>query len=81
MDFADTRISLVNADLTGLPPTTVHFGEYETLADDGAALGRRLADFGITSEVHRCPKAGTPSSSAPDAYPRPTGPSSRWVSG
>ncbi|WP_257137447.1 alpha/beta hydrolase [Streptomyces sp. st115] len=56
MDFADPQISLVNADLTGLPPTTVHYGEYETLADDGATLGRRLAKFKITSEVHPLPE-------------------------
>ncbi|WP_328782935.1 alpha/beta hydrolase [Streptomyces canus] len=42
MDFTDPTISIANADLTGLPPTTVHYGEYETLADDGAQLGRRL---------------------------------------
>lgn len=56
VDFADPQISLVNADLTGLPPTTVHYGEYETLADDGAALGRRLAEYKITSEVHPLPE-------------------------
>ncbi|MGW0844812.1 alpha/beta hydrolase [Streptomyces sp. NPDC002787] len=56
LDFADPRISIANADLTGLPPTTVHYGEYETLADDGADLGRRLADFKITSEVHPMPE-------------------------
>lgn len=56
VDFADPQISLVNADLTGLPPTTVHFGEYETLADDGAELDRRLAEFKISSEVHRLPE-------------------------
>ncbi|MGW7284999.1 alpha/beta hydrolase [Streptomyces sp. NPDC054847] len=56
MDFADPQISLVHADLTGLPPTVVHYGEYETLADDGAELGRRLADFKVTSEVHPMPE-------------------------
>ncbi|WP_328767157.1 alpha/beta hydrolase [Streptomyces sp. NBC_00286] len=56
VDFTDPQISLVNADLTGLPPTTVHYGEYETLADDGAQLGRRLADFKVTSEVHPMPE-------------------------
>ncbi|GAB3014134.1 alpha/beta hydrolase [Streptomyces pseudoechinosporeus] len=56
VDFADPQISLVNADLTGLPPTTVHYGEYETLADDGAQLGRRLADFKVTTEVHPMPE-------------------------
>ncbi len=52
VDFTDPEISLVNADLTGLPPTIVHYGEYETLADDGAQLARRLVDFKVTSEVH-----------------------------
>ncbi|MCX4767827.1 alpha/beta hydrolase [Streptomyces sp. NBC_01275] len=56
VDFADPRISLVNADLTGLPPTAVHYGEHETLADDGAQLGRRLADFKVTTEVHPLPE-------------------------
>ena len=56
VDFTDPRISLVNADLTGLPPTIVFYGEYETLADDGAQLGRRLADFKVTTEVHSLPE-------------------------
>ncbi|WP_433189255.1 alpha/beta hydrolase [Actinoallomurus sp. CA-150999] len=56
VDFADPQISLVNADLTGLPPTIVYYGEYETLADDGAELGRRLADFKVTSQVHSLPE-------------------------
>jgi acetyl esterase/lipase len=56
LNFADPQISLVNADLTGLPPTTVHYGEYETLADDGAQLGRRLEEFNVTSEVHTMPE-------------------------
>lgn len=56
LDFADPRISLVNADLTGLPPTVVHYGEYETLAGDGAELGHRLTEFKVTSEVHPMPQ-------------------------
>ncbi len=56
MDFTDPLISLVNADLTGLPPTVVHYGEYETLADDGAQLAARLADFKVVSEVHPMPE-------------------------
>jgi monoterpene epsilon-lactone hydrolase len=39
-------------DLTGLPPTSVHYGEYELLAGDGAELGHRLTEFKVTSEVH-----------------------------
>ncbi|MEV3915146.1 alpha/beta hydrolase [Streptomyces canus] len=56
MDFTDPRISFVNADLTGAPPTIVHYGGYETLADDGAHLGRRLTDFKVTSEVPPMPR-------------------------
>ncbi|MER5981100.1 alpha/beta hydrolase [Streptomyces sp. NPDC001857] len=56
VDFASPEISLVNADLTGLPPTLVYYGEYETLADDGAQLGRRLADFKVTTETHAMPE-------------------------
>ncbi|MGW7731126.1 alpha/beta hydrolase fold domain-containing protein [Streptomyces canus] len=56
MDFTDPRISFVNADLTGAPPTIVHYGGYETLADDGAQLGRRLTDFKVTSEVPPMPR-------------------------
>lgn len=56
VDFADPTISLNQADLTGLPPTQVHYGQYETLADDGAQLAQRLADFKITTEVHPMPE-------------------------
>ncbi|MGP3963478.1 alpha/beta hydrolase [Nonomuraea sp. 3N208] len=50
------RISLVNADLTGLPPTSVDYGERELLVGDGAEFGRRLADFKVTSEVDPTPE-------------------------
>ncbi|MFD0440666.1 alpha/beta hydrolase [Streptomyces chartreusis] len=56
LDFADPEISLVYADLTGLPPTLVHYGEYELLADAGAGFGRRLEDFKVPSEVHVMPE-------------------------
>jgi acetyl esterase/lipase len=56
VDLTDPWISLAAADLTGLPPTTVHYGEHEILADDGAVLGRRLTEFGVTSEVHPLPE-------------------------
>ncbi|MFJ8492612.1 alpha/beta hydrolase fold domain-containing protein [Streptomyces sp. NPDC094038] len=56
VDFADPEVSIANADLTGLPPTIVFYGAYETLADDGAELGRRLADHKVTSQVHSVPE-------------------------
>jgi monoterpene epsilon-lactone hydrolase len=54
--FTDPQVSIVNADLTGLPPTAVHWGEHEILADDGVALGRRLAECNVTSEAHPMPE-------------------------
>ncbi|MBT2231641.1 alpha/beta hydrolase [Nonomuraea sp. NEAU-A123] len=56
LEFTDPQISLVNADLTGLPPTSVHYGEHELLADDGAEFGRRLANFKVISEVRPMPE-------------------------
>ncbi|MFD9513385.1 alpha/beta hydrolase fold domain-containing protein [Streptomyces mirabilis] len=56
VDFTDPDISIVNADLTGLPPTALHYGEYEALAGEGAGFGRRLADFKILSEVRPLPE-------------------------
>ncbi|MDX3733572.1 alpha/beta hydrolase [Streptomyces caniscabiei] len=56
LDFADPKVSLVNADLTGLPPTAVHYGEYETLAGDGTELGHRLTEFKVTSAIHPMPE-------------------------
>ncbi|MER6786690.1 alpha/beta hydrolase fold domain-containing protein [Streptomyces sp. NPDC000658] len=56
VDFTGPAIGIANADLTGLPPTTVHYGEYETLADDCAEPGRRLADFKVTSEADPMPE-------------------------
>lgn len=56
VDFTDPQISLLNADPSGLPPTSVHYGEYELLAGDGAEFGRRLVDFKVTSEIHPLPE-------------------------
>nr|WP_311774732.1 alpha/beta hydrolase [Streptomyces sp. AK010] len=56
VDFADPDISILNADLTGLPPTALHYGEYEALAGEGADFGRRLVDFKILSEVRPLPE-------------------------
>ncbi|MFD0440665.1 alpha/beta hydrolase [Streptomyces chartreusis] len=56
VDLTDPEISLLHADLTGLPPTDVHYGEYELLAGEGAEFGRRLEDFKVPSEVHMMPE-------------------------
>ncbi|MFB4285592.1 alpha/beta hydrolase [Nonomuraea sp. MTCD27] len=56
VDFTDPKISLLHADLTGLPPTSVHYGEHELLAGEGAEFARRLADFTVPSEVRPMPE-------------------------
>lgn len=52
----DPRINLLAADLTGLPPTGLYYGEYELLAGEGEEFGRRLVEFGVTSESHCLPE-------------------------
>jgi monoterpene epsilon-lactone hydrolase len=56
LDFTDPRISILSADLTGLPPTALFYGDYEILAGEDAEFGRRLSDFKVTSEVHALPE-------------------------
>ncbi len=48
MSFAgDARISLVNANLSRLPPTTIINAEIDPLRDDGAALANKLQSSGV----------------------------------
>ncbi len=56
IEFTDPRVSLLNADLTGLPPTSVHWGSAEVLAGEDAAFAERLAAAGVDSEAR--PLAG-----------------------
>ncbi|MFD1538840.1 alpha/beta hydrolase [Nonomuraea guangzhouensis] len=56
LNFTDPKISILSADLTGLPPTALLYGDYELLAGEDAELGRRLSDFKVTSEVHSLPQ-------------------------
>lgn len=56
LEFTDPEIGLLHADLTGLPPTSLYYGEYELLAGEGAEFGRRLAESGVVSEVHAMPE-------------------------
>lgn len=41
------QVSALHQDLSGLPPTTVHWCEHERLANESAALARRLAESGV----------------------------------
>jgi monoterpene epsilon-lactone hydrolase len=56
LSFTDPEISILYADLTGLPPTALFYGDYEILAGEDAEFGRRLSDFKVTSEVHSLPQ-------------------------
>ncbi|MEO7026708.1 MAG: alpha/beta hydrolase [Caulobacteraceae bacterium] len=52
-ELADPRLSVLNADLRGLPPTLIQVGSHETLLADSTRLAARLAevDVGVTLEV------------------------------
>jgi acetyl esterase len=53
-DAKDARISLVNANLKGLPPTTIINAEIDPLADDGKMLEEKLkaADVKVDRKVY-----------------------------
>jgi len=44
----DPRISLVNANLKGLPPTTIITAEIDPLNNDGGMLAAQLKAAGVT---------------------------------
>ena len=47
----DPRIDLVNANLAGLPPTTIVLAEIDPLRSDGEMLGERLEQAGVDVET------------------------------
>ena len=49
-DAQDPRISLVNADLHGLPPTTVITAQIDPLRSEGQALAKNLEKAGVKVE-------------------------------
>jgi epsilon-lactone hydrolase len=46
VEFTDPRVNLLSADLSGLPPTGIYYGEYELLASDALALAARAQHAG-----------------------------------
>jgi epsilon-lactone hydrolase len=46
VEFTDPRVHLLGADLSGLPPTAVYYGEYELLASDAIALSQKAKEAG-----------------------------------
>ncbi len=53
MDRKDPRISVLYADLAGLPPTLIQVGSAETLLDDAVRFARAagMQDVAVTLEV------------------------------
>jgi acetyl esterase/lipase len=51
-DAADPRISLVRADLRGMPPTTIILAEIDPLRSDGEELAARLRAAGVQTDLH-----------------------------
>jgi len=47
IEAQNPKISLVNANLKGLPPTTIITAEIDPLHDDGVMLANKLADAGV----------------------------------
>jgi acetyl esterase len=52
-DRSSAELDLLNADLSGLPPTWVLTAEHDPLRDEAELLGRRLADAGVTTTSTR----------------------------
>lgn len=46
VEFTDPRVHLLAADLSGLPPTGIYYGEHELLASDALALAARAEEAG-----------------------------------
>jgi epsilon-lactone hydrolase len=46
VDFTDPQVHLLNANLSGLPPTAVYYGEYELLASEAVDFARRAQEAG-----------------------------------
>jgi acetyl esterase/lipase len=46
-DYADPRINLIAADLSGLPPTTIIGAEIDPLRSEGVTLSQRLEAAGV----------------------------------
>lgn len=53
VEFTDPRVHLLGADLSGLPPIAVYYGEYELLASDAIAFAQKAKEAGNDVTVRR----------------------------
>jgi monoterpene epsilon-lactone hydrolase len=52
----DPRISMLRADLSGLPPIMVYYGAHEMLAGEAIEFAKRAKDSGVDVTVHSLPE-------------------------
>ena len=52
----DPRVNMLYADLTGLPPIKVYYGDYETLAGEAIEFAQRAKDAGVAVSRHALPE-------------------------
>lgn len=56
MAWDDPRLNMLYADLRGLPPIMVYYGDYEVLADDSIAFAERARDAGVDIRLNSLPE-------------------------
>lgn len=54
-DWSDPRVNLLTADLSGLPPTAIYYGENELLAGEATELAHRAQTAGNDVALHCVP--------------------------
>jgi acetyl esterase/lipase len=53
--FDDPRVNMLYADLTGLPPTMIYYGDSELLAGEAVEFAVRARDAGVDVSLHSVP--------------------------
>jgi epsilon-lactone hydrolase len=53
---SDSRVNLLNADLSGLPPMDIWYGGHEVLAGDSVAFAERAEEAGVDVTLHNVPE-------------------------
>jgi acetyl esterase/lipase len=54
--WSDPRVNLLHADLTGLPPIQVYYGDFELFAGEAIDFAKRARDAGVDVSVHSVPE-------------------------
>ncbi len=54
--WGDPRVNLLKADLAGLPPIKIYYGDHETLAGDAILFAERAKAAGVDVSLHAAPE-------------------------